>query len=371
MKRSGQSGKRGKARPKSQNRNQRRREKYEEFDDEAYINEVLYKEGYRPPERKKKKRKGVFLGVLTFLLGIAIIVFAFLLLFHVQKIEVKGNEYCSDNQVISWFREDKYAMNSAYAWWKYNHTDVEQLPVVESSRVKLKNPWSVQIIVKEKVITGYIDYKDQYLYFDKDGTALLKTAEKLKGAAYIEGMDIDESKVKLGEVLPVSDKKLFKRIVEISQLLVKYELNPDRVTSSGSELNLYFGKVEVRLGKSNYEIRLAQVPPILEKLKEKYPDKEGTLHLENFEASDKAIRFVPKDAADKDQDKTDDQDGQDTSQNQDSQEDASQGAQDGTQDSSWEGQGDDQDGQSGAQAGQGDSQDGSWQDGQNDPQQEQ
>lgn len=26
-----------------------RRERYEEYDDEAYINEVLYKEGYRPP----------------------------------------------------------------------------------------------------------------------------------------------------------------------------------------------------------------------------------------------------------------------------------------------------------------------------------
>lgn len=63
-----------------------RRERYEEYDDEAYINEVLYKEGYRPPERKKKKRRGVFLGLLTFILGIVIIVFAFLLLFHIQKI---------------------------------------------------------------------------------------------------------------------------------------------------------------------------------------------------------------------------------------------------------------------------------------------
>lgn len=291
-------------------RKQSERERYEEFDDEAYVNEVLYKEGYRPPERKKKKRKGVFLGILTFLLGIVIIVFAFLLLFHVQKIEVKGNQYSSENDIIEWFRNDKYATNSIYAWWKYNHKEVEQLPVVESSKVTMKTPWSIRITVKEKEITGYIDYKGQYLYFDKDGTALLSTTEKVEQTAYIEGMDIDASKVKLGEVLPVSDKNVFQRIVEISQLLVKYELNPDRITCSGSDINLYFGKVEVMLGKTNYEERLAQVPPIMEKLSEKFPEKEGVLHLENFDVSDKAIRFVPK---------TDDEQQDDTQQSEDNQ----------------------------------------------------
>lgn len=305
--------KRGKQSKKS------RREKYEQFDDEAYINEVLYKEGYRPPERKKKKRKGVFLGLLTFVLGIAIIVFAFLLLFHIQKIEVKGNKYTAENDVIEWIRSDKYGMNSVYAWWKFNKADTKQLPTIESSRITLKAPWSIRVTVKEKEISGYIDYNNQYLYFDKEGTALLTTKDKVDGAAYIEGMDIDASKVKMGKILPVSDKNVFQRIVEISQLIVKYELTPDRITCSGSELNLYFGTVEVLLGKTNYEDRLAQVPPILEKLAEKYPDEEGTLHLENFDASDKAVRFVPKSSQDKskddggtDQDDTGDaQDGQD------------------------------------------------------------
>lgn len=291
-----------------------RRERYEEFDDEAYVNEVLYKDGYRPPARKKKKkkRKGVFLGLLTFVLGIVIVVFSFLLLFHIQKIEVKGNRYCTENDVINWLKEDKYAGNSVYAWWKYNHTDVKQLPVVESSKITFKTPWSIRVTVKEKEITGYIDFNSQYLYFDKEGTALLSTDEKVEGAAYIEGMDIDASKVKVGKVLPVSDENVFDSIVEISQLLVKYELTPDRITCSGSEINLYFGKVEVLLGRKNYEDRLAQVPPILEKLNEKFQDKEGTLHLENYDASDKAVRFVPKKAEEKEgQADTDDTQGND------------------------------------------------------------
>jgi cell division protein FtsQ len=272
-----------------------RRVKDEKFDDEAYINEMLYEDGHRPPQHKrKKKRQGVFLGLMTFILGIAILVFAFLLLFHIQKIDVKGNKYSTQNDVIGWLKEDKYAVNSVYAWWKFNHSDVKQLPVVNSSKVTLKNPWTIQITVKEKEIAGYIDYNEQYLYFDKDGTAVLASSDKLDHAAYLEGMDVDTGKVKLGKVLPVTDKDVFQGIVELSQLLVKYELNPDSITCSGSDLNLYFGKVEVLLGNTNYEERVAQISPILEKLNKQYPNSEGTLHLESYDTTDKAVRFVPK-----------------------------------------------------------------------------
>ena len=47
------------------------------------------------------------------------------------------------------------------------------------------------------------------------------------------------------------------------------------------------------MGKTNYEDRVAQLPPILEKLSKQYPDTPGTLHLENYDTSDKIIRFVP------------------------------------------------------------------------------
>lgn len=278
---------------------QTRREKYEKFDDEAYVNEVLYKDGYRPPERKRKKRRGTFLGFVTFVLGIVIIVFAFLLLFHIQTIEVKGNKHCAQNEVVNWIKKDKFSVNSAYVWWKYNHGNIKQLPLVKSTKITLKNPWTVVATVKEKDISGYIQAGSQYLYFDKDGTALLKTDKKIDKITYIEGMKVDASKVILGKVIPVSDKNVFKRIVEISGLIGKYSLTPDRIVCSGSDLNLYFGSVEVLLGKTNYDVRAAQVKPILGKLSEQFPGKEGTLHLENFSAADKAVRFTPKEEKDK------------------------------------------------------------------------
>lgn len=273
--------------------------------EQMYTEDEFYEE-YQPQvpgkrkKRKKKKnsRSGTFLGVLTFILGVVIVVFTLLLLFHVQNIEVKGQEYAAEysskNEIISWVQQDKYAVNSIYVWWKYNHTDASLPSWVESMKVKLVRPWSVKLVVTEKEIAGYMECGDRYLYFDKEGTAILKNANKIAGAAYIEGLDVDESKVELGKTLPVSDEDVFEQIVEVSRLMPKYGLTPDKIVCAGGSVTLYFGNVEVILGKTNYEDRIAQIPPILEKLNEKYPGKAGTMHLENYETSDSTVRFVPK-----------------------------------------------------------------------------
>lgn len=48
--------------------------------------------------RKKKSHRIYAFFVLT--LGIMIIVLSMLLLFHIQKIEVKGNNYCTDKEIV-------------------------------------------------------------------------------------------------------------------------------------------------------------------------------------------------------------------------------------------------------------------------------
>ena len=58
-------------------------------------------------------------------------------------------------------------------------------------------------------------------------------------------------------------------------------------------MQIYFGIVEVLLGDRDYEVKLQQIPPILEKLAELYPETAGTLHLENYNADSDNIRFVP------------------------------------------------------------------------------
>ena len=94
-----------------------------------------------------------------------------------------------------------------------------------------------------------------------------------------------------------TDQDIFERIVEVTRLSNKYELSSDRLTCSDGGVNLIFGVVTVQLGKGNYEMKIAQISPILEKLNEKFAGQAGVLHLENYETSGTSVRFVPEKAA--------------------------------------------------------------------------
>ncbi len=243
---------------------------------------------------KRKKKNGWIKALTMIILSVMLFVAILLLLFHVREIDVQGTVYSSKSEVVKWLNQDKSTANSIYAWWKCKYKDTEKPPAIEKIDVKFKTPWSIILKVKEKTPIGYIEYKHEYLYFAQDGIAIYKADQKLKNVSYIEGMDIKETKVKIGKVIPVEDKKVFQRIMEVSELLLKFKLKPDRIVCDGSNLNLYFGEVEILLGKSDYSAKLAQIPPILKILGEKYPGIKGTLYLEHFEKIEKGIRFVPE-----------------------------------------------------------------------------
>ena len=84
-----------------------------------------------------------------------------------------------------------------------------------------------------------------------------------------------------------------KKLWKYPEDLDKYKLTPDRLACADGGIQISFGGVKVLLGEDNYDERLAQIEPILEKLNEKYPDTAGTLHLENYDAASENIPFVP------------------------------------------------------------------------------
>lgn len=250
----------------------------------------------RQAERPKSRWK----LLLVLLLGTAFIAgvgFLAIQLFETKKITVTGNQYVSEQEIIDWLLADEHSGNSLYLLWKYNQNDVQQLPAVEETKVGLKNLVEVQVQVKEKSFSGRIDYNEAFLYFDQEGIASLITGTEIEGVPYIEGMEINPEEVLLGSVLPVTDGQIFEELKTLMPLLEKQELSPDRISCAGADLTLHFGGVRVQIGSGQFADRLAQVPPILEKLAELYADQTGVLHLENYDVSGSSIRFVPDTAA--------------------------------------------------------------------------
>ena len=55
----------------------------------------------------------------------------------------------------------------------------------------------------------------------------------------------------LGEVIPVEDVAIFDSILDLTKLLQKYSLSPDRIYyNSSGEITLYFNDMKVALGNT-------------------------------------------------------------------------------------------------------------------------
>lgn len=240
----------------------------------------------RPRKKKKKSKAGYYLyAVVVLILAVAIVVISMLLLFHVQKIEVTGNEYSGKKEIVDWVREDPYTSNALYAMVKFKTGSYKKPVYLEQVDVSMKAPWELKVTVKEKKIIGCIISDNDYVYFDEEGLVLVKGSEMIDGIPVIEGLEVGNAEKY--EKLTVDNEKVFSYIVSISETLKKNELSPDRLVWEEDSMNLYFQNICVKLGKNNFDEKVTEIPPIIEKLE----GKSGVLDMEHYNETSKNISF--------------------------------------------------------------------------------
>ena len=177
-------------------------------------------------KRKKHKKRKVWPIILVVLTVLIVMAAAAVFLFRTRSYKVEGNSYYGERTITTWIENDPLSVNSLYVLYKYNFTDADLPSGVESLSISLKDPWTVKVKVKEKEMAGYVDYDGAYLYFDRTGTAVLRTKKIIEGVPHIEGLMFDSAKAKIGKKLPVEDDSIFEKIVEVSKNLKKYNLTP-------------------------------------------------------------------------------------------------------------------------------------------------
>lgn len=238
--------------------------------------------------RKKKKSKfGYYLyAVVILLLTIINITLATLLLTHVQSIQVTGTKNSQQGEIVAWIEEDPLTTNSLYTFFKFKSGSYTLPVYLEDVRVSLSAPWKVKVKVTEKQVIGCLIHEDSYIYFDAEGLVLKKTTEYQEGVPLIEGLKIEKEATRYKK-LQVANEKVFEYFVNVTKQIEKHELEPDRLVWEDDSMNLYFEQVCVQLGKSNFDDKVIQLPPILENLE----GKSGTLHLEHYTSDSKNISF--------------------------------------------------------------------------------
>ena len=239
----------------------------------------------RSQKGEKKKKSHRLYAAVVLILAAAILALGILILFYRQAIEVSGNGYCTEQDIVNIIQEDKYSINTIYAVVKYAAGYGEKLPCLESMKVGMKNPWTLKVTVKEKQIVGYVKEGKKYFYFDKNGMVVYESNVLRKGLPSITGVEVRN--IQLYETLECDNAQIFEEILETSKEVKKSNLNPDKIVCEKNQIYLYIGKVRINLGNSVSSEQVAQIKPIMEKLGE----KEGTLHLENYSEDRTTITF--------------------------------------------------------------------------------
>ncbi len=209
---------------------------------------------------------------------------------HVKAVIVDGNIHYSDDQIADMVLEGPLGKNTVYLYLKYRDREIKDVPFIETMSVSIESRDTIRITVFEKSLAGYVEYMDRYIYFDRTGTVVESSQILTPGVPMVTGLVFDHCI--LYEPLPVEDPSLFEKVLDVSQLMNKYELHVDRIHfASDKSLILYFGQVEVMVGEDDFiDEKIMVLPDILSKLE----GKKGIIDLSGYKSGD-TITFEKSD----------------------------------------------------------------------------
>lgn len=223
--------------------------------------------------RSKKLLTALAIAAVTLLLLLALASF-----FRITEVTVTGNEYYTKEEIANFIVGEGYQRNTLYLYLRYRYQKHPEIPFVDDFEVSLDSLHSITIRIYEKNIIGYVHYLGKNVYFDKDGIVVESSDEEMEGVPRITGLYFDD--LAIYRSLNVEDPKVFDTILDITQLLKKYDLNPDEIRFGNmKELYLQIGDVRASLGSGDHlEEKIARISQLEPDLRE----RSGTLHMENY-----------------------------------------------------------------------------------------
>lgn len=246
---------------------------------------MLRKSKKTKTQKKPRKKKNRLYSFVVTLLAICIMVMLIVVVFRIQDVKVKGNELYSSSEIRKQVLDDKASVNSLYVYGKYKIGKGNVPAGVDEIKISLLTPWELCIEVKEKERVGYIKKGSEYIYVDKDGIVLQKNKEKAEDVLCMEGLTIQ--KAELYQKLEMKETNVFEKMTDVISELKKYDIKAQKLQCKGDRIYAYVGDVCISLGSEINSEKLAQVPGILEKLK----NEKGVLHLENYSEEHNIITF--------------------------------------------------------------------------------
>lgn len=228
-----------------------------------------------------QKIRNIFIVIII----ICILLYILLISCKIENISIEGLTHYTENELKDKVINGYFDNYSILLYLKYKYMQTYNIPYIEDIKIELLDKNSVNIVVYEKGIIGYIKYMGEYIYFDKDGIIVETSVNKIKEVPYISGISF--SNITLHEKMNVANEELFKIILNITQAIRKDErklyLYIERVDFDiNYNVTLYTDKLKILLGKRDvYDEQIEELNKFLPLAIQE--NREGVLHMENYE----------------------------------------------------------------------------------------
>ncbi len=231
-------------------------------------------------EEVEKRHRMIHYVTSIYLMIVVIAIIVVFTSFSIEDIQVTGNEHYTNDEIVKIVTSsgNGYIDNSLLLYVKNKFEPIEDVPFIDKMDISYNSRHVITIEVYEKAMAGCVQYMNQYVYFDKDGIVLETSDKKIEDVPCIEGMTFKS--MTLHQKLPIKDSDRFEKILKITQLLDKYQLNITGVEfTENGEILLYEEDIKIELGKGdNVEEQFVDLGNILSKLE----GRKGTLDMSDF-----------------------------------------------------------------------------------------
>lgn len=242
--------------------------------------------------RKRRKHQITRIRILMgTVLAIVIAAAVFLGVFRINKIEVLGANRYGAQEIKEALIYDFWTENTLYLAWKYRNAVTDaKTPYLDSIQAKVLSPGKVRLIVKEKTLSGYVQYAGENVYFDKNGIVLEITEEVYGDVPLVSGVTM-EAPI-LYQKLPMDNTAQMGSMLKITELLIKAEFIPDNISfDENLNITLTKGTIDVKLGQNDcLDEKVANLVTIYQEV----AGQNGTLNMETFTGNNETISFQPR-----------------------------------------------------------------------------
>lgn len=196
---------------------------------------------------KIKKFFLILSGIFAALAMAAVILYSL----RITGVRYVGNTRYTEEELNAQIFDKSYSLNPAYCFFESRYGKKKLIPFIQTYDIEFKSWNEILVRVYEKSVVGYVDYKGNRMYFDKDGIVVESSREALENVVEVEGLSF--SHIVLYQKLPVEKADIFNFILNLTQMLIKYELPADRIEfDSGGNATVCIGSIRFQIGEDRY-----------------------------------------------------------------------------------------------------------------------